>query len=240
MDLMSASAGLVAALAVLAGAGPRGRPARRLGSGPRTTAGGAPGAPRGHGTWPFRSGSDPAGTLAETITGVASALRTGSSPARAWLTVAGAVVGPDGVPSPADLVPPPPHPRRPLAAGARARREAHVRRAAGVVAAGRLAADLGTPLAPVLDRVARTLATDEELDGERAAALAGPRSTATLLGWLPVLGVLLGAALGADPVGAVLRGGIGALSAVVGVALLVAGRVWTRRLVAAAQSPGDP
>ncbi|MGW6129582.1 type II secretion system F family protein [Cellulomonas sp. NPDC055163] len=176
-----------------------------------------------------------AGELAAAVTGVASALRTGSSPARAWLTVAGIVVGPHGVPALADLVPG----RGPTRWPSRGPREQHLRRARAVVAAGRLAAELGTPLGPVLDRVARTLESDEELDADRRAALAGPRSTATVLRWLPVLGVVLGTALGADPLGVLLDGGLGAASALVGAVLLGAGHVWTRRLVVAAQAPGD-
>jgi tight adherence protein B len=105
------------------------------------------------------------------------------------------------------------------------------RRAMAVVAAGRLAATLGAPLAPVLDRVAESISADDEVDGERRAALAGPRSTAAVLGWLPLLGVVLGAALGADPLGVMLRGGIGTASAVAGSGLLIAGRWWTLRLV---------
>ncbi|WP_258725947.1 type II secretion system F family protein [Cellulomonas sp. NS3] len=182
-----------------------------------------------------RPGLFAAGELAAAVTGVASALRAGSSPAHAWLTVTGIVVGPHGVPALADLLPAGLSQHR----TGRGLREQHVRRARAVVAAGRLAAELGTPLGPVLDRVARTLESDEELDADRRAALAGPRSTATVLRWLPVLGVVLGAALGADPLGVLLDGGLGATSALAGAVLLGAGHVWTRRLVLAAQTPGD-
>ena len=73
-------------------------------------------------------------------------------------------------------------------------------RVRAVLAAARLSDDLGAPLAGVLERIASAVAADEEADGERQAALAGPRSTARVLAWLPLLGVALGALLGADPV----------------------------------------
>ena len=76
-----------------------------------------------------------------------------------------------------------------------------VQRVRAVLAAARLSDELGAPLAGVLERIASAVAADEEADGERRAALAGPRSTAQVLAWLPLLGVALGALLGADPVG---------------------------------------
>ncbi len=180
----------------------------------------------------------PAG-LVHVVSAVAALLRSGMAPAAAWGRVLGVPPGPDGVPRLADLVgsgtrvPQVPSPR-PVAFLSRRGRAVPVEGARAVVAAGRLAATLGTPLAPVLDRLAESLAADEEVEAERRAAVAGPRASAALLSWLPVLGVVLGTALGADPLGVVLRGGLGATSALLGVTLLVVGRWWTRRLVRAA------
>lgn len=192
----------------------------------------------------------PARSLASAVTVVASALRSGQPPASAWRSVLGCPVGPDGVPGLEDLLEATePESGRARAALARVRlehpglgrvigsrstsrqRAVREQRAMAVVAAGRLAATLGAPLAPVLDRVAESIVADDEVDGERRAALAGPRSTAAVLGWLPLLGVALGVALGADPIGVVLRGGIGTSVAVVGCILVVTGRWWTSRLV---------
>lgn len=233
--MTSVWAGLLVALAVVVAAGPGGRAAAPL-TAPRGGSAGTGGVQEEtrRGRLP-RTGTLGAGELAAAVTGVASALRAGSSPAHAWLAVTGIVVGPHGVPELADLVPGRGRSRR-TRSGLHAQ---HLRRARSVVAAGRLAAELGTPLGPVLDRVARTLTSDEELEGERRAALAGPRSTATVLRWLPVLGVVLGAALGADPLGVLLDGGPGALSAFAGAVLLAVGNTWTARLVAAAQAPGE-
>jgi tight adherence protein B len=100
----------------------------------------------------------------------------------------------------------------------------------------RLAHSLGAPLGPVLDRVGDGLAADEESDSDRRAALAGPRSTATLLGWLPLAGPLIGAVVGADPVAVMLDGGTGTLAAITGIGLVAVGRVWVARLVRLAHS----
>ncbi|HEX5331694.1 MAG TPA: type II secretion protein F [Cellulomonas sp.] len=189
---------------------------------------------------------------------MSSALRSGQPPASAWRSVLGCPVGSDGVPTVDDLLAATREPGSGRSAartgallaglpfvtavgpgGVSPQRAGLERRAEAVVAAGRLAASLGAPLAPVLDRVAESIVADDEVDGERRAALSGPRSTATLLGWLPLLGIGLGFALGADPVGVVLRGGAGTTSAVIGGALLIGGRRWTARLVSRAMLAGS-
>jgi tight adherence protein B len=103
-----------------------------------------------------------------------------------------------------------------------------------LLAAGRLAARTGAPLADVLDRVGGAMARDAEAAGQRTAALAGPRATARVLAWLPASGVLLGFALGADPAAVLLDGGAGTMLLVLGALLTAAGQVWSRRCVRAA------
>jgi tight adherence protein B len=103
-----------------------------------------------------------------------------------------------------------------------------------------LSEDLGAPLAGVLDRVGAGLAADEECEHERRAALAGPRATAQVLAWLPLLGLVLGVALGANPVAVVFRGGVGTAATAVGVALVVLGRWWTASLLVRAERDRDP
>jgi len=102
-----------------------------------------------------------------------------------------------------------------------------------------LSDDLGAELATVLDRVAIGLAADEECEGERRGALAGPRATAQVLAWLPLLGLVLGVALGANPLAVVLGGGLGTAAAVAGVALVLLGRWWTGALLARAERDDD-
>ncbi|KQR17119.1 hypothetical protein [Cellulomonas sp. Leaf334] len=204
---------------------------------------------------PARSPAVP--DLAAVLLGVCAQLRAGAAPAEAWSRALGTVADGPGPSIDALLA------ATSGAAQTRARPRVgtrHVRtvtgrrgrsrvrgrsddgavqRARAVLAAARLSDELGAPLAGVLERIASAVAADEEADGERRAALSGPRSTAQVLAWLPLLGVALGALLGADPVGVVLSGGLGTLSAVLGVALLVSGRWWTSALLSRAGRAGD-
>lgn len=175
--------------------------------------------------WPGRAGArDGPVDLAVVVIQVASELRSGADPGRAWERALGRPVG-SGPPD-----------RRLLEtlAGPRQRSEA-----AAVDAAGSLAAALGAPLAQVLERIASGLAAAAEVEGERRAALAGPRATARVLTGLPALGVGLGVAVGADPVGVLLGGGIGTAALVLGATLLLIGRWWIGRLVRAAARAGQ-
>ncbi|MFJ2299309.1 hypothetical protein [Oerskovia paurometabola] len=111
---------------------------------------------------------------------------------------------------------------------------------AAVVAASRLAADVGAPLGEVLESIARALAAESEARADREASLAGPAATARVLLWLPLVGVLLGVALGVDPVATALGGGAGSAGLLAGAVLLLVGRRWSGRLVARARAVGAP
>lgn len=96
----------------------------------------------------------------------------------------------------------------------------------------------GCPLADVLARFAAQLEVEDDAEAARQTALAGPKATVSLLTWLPLMGLGLGMALGVDPL-AILVGtplGVAALGA--GVALTVAGRIWSARLVRTAAGEG--
>ncbi|MFT4471648.1 type II secretion system F family protein [Arthrobacter sulfonylureivorans] len=95
----------------------------------------------------------------------------------------------------------------------------------------------GAPLALLLENYARHL--QDRLDGRaaRRTALAGPRATATLLAWLPLLGLGLGTVMGADPVSTLLLSASGWPVLVVGVALMIGARLWSRALVRRAAGP---
>ncbi|WP_265520321.1 type II secretion system F family protein [Oerskovia flava] len=153
---------------------------------------------------------------------VGALLRAGASPAVAWQRAAEVRADPRGIPD----------------VDALAERVGGLAPARSVVAACRLAAEVGSPLTAVLDQVAATLAAEAEARAEREASLAGPRATARVLLWLPAVGVLLGSALGADPVAQALDGGLGSAAVVGGVVLLVVGRRWTARMVGAARAAG--
>lgn len=109
---------------------------------------------------------------------------------------------------------------------------------AAMGAATRLAEQLGVPLADVLDRCASGVAAAGRAETARRVALAGPTSTARLLSGLPLLGVLLGVALGADPVAALLDAGVGTAAGLAGIGLLVLGHRWVSLLVARARAAG--
>jgi len=110
--------------------------------------------------------------------------------------------------------------------------------AIAVTGACAVAGELGAPLAEVLDELASTVADHRESFDARSGALAGPRASAQVLGWLPVVTLLGAALLGAQPWRTATDGGLGALAAALGLLLLVAGRRWTTALVARAERAG--
>jgi len=154
---------------------------------------------------------------------VVALLRAGAPPAAAWTRALAVRVDTTGVPRAADLAP--------VVGG-----PGH---ASSVVAAAVLARDVGAPLASVLDAVSAALVTEAEARAEREASLAGPRATARVLMWLPLLGALLGWALGADPWATALDGGAGTAAVCLGLVLHATGWAWTRRLVDAARRAGE-
>jgi tight adherence protein B len=102
---------------------------------------------------------------------------------------------------------------------------------AQVAAAWEVASSSGAGLAEVLDRLSVVLRADEEVRREVAASLASPRATATMLAVLPLFGIGLGTAIGAEPL-AVLTGsllGAGCLAA--GCVLAGVGLLWVERIV---------
>jgi tight adherence protein B len=62
------------------------------------------------------------------------------------------------------------------------------------------------------------------------AGMAGARTTAAVLAGLPVLGIGLGQAIGADPLRFLLSGGAGGWLLVVGVVLACCGLLWSDRI----------
>ena len=92
----------------------------------------------------------------------------------------------------------------------------------------------GSPLADVLTRFAAQLEAENDAEAARQTALAGPRATVRLLTWLPFLGLGLGLLLGVDPV-EVLGTPSGAAALTAGLALTMAGRIWSARLVRVAE-----
>ena len=99
------------------------------------------------------------------------------------------------------------------------------------VAAGwRVAEQSGAALAGVTERIAAALRADEQVRRQVTAGLAGTRATGRLLAGLPVLGLALGQAVGAHPVGFLAGTPIGWVCLAAGLVLAAAGLAWIERL----------
>jgi tight adherence protein B len=106
-----------------------------------------------------------------------------------------------------------------------------------VAHAWRVGSETGTPIADLLARVAADLQAALHVSRALHAQLAGPRASAALLAVLPIMGVLLGAGLGADPARILLRTSAGHVLLGVGVAMDAVGVAVTAAIVARAQPP---
>jgi tight adherence protein B len=94
----------------------------------------------------------------------------------------------------------------------------------------------GASVAPLVDRVARGLRAHVEHRRAVAAQLAGPRATARLLALLPVFGLALGSAVGADPLDVLLGSPFGLACLAVGLLLDTAGLLWVETLARRAEA----
>lgn len=110
--------------------------------------------------------------------------------------------------------------------------------AATVAAAWTVAEHSGAPLSPALRGAATALRDRAETARDVRTALAGPRATARLMAWLPLVGVAMAYLIGVDVVGALLAGPLGWGVAAAGATLTAAGRAWTARLVREASRTG--
>jgi tight adherence protein B len=105
-----------------------------------------------------------------------------------------------------------------------------------VVAVWSVSERSGAPAAAVLDRVEQDFRARQDQRLEVVAALAGARSTGTLLAVLPLFGIGLGAGMGAHPVAVLLGRPLGQLALVVGAALEGLGVLWTSRIIVWAEN----
>ncbi|MFJ5260972.1 type II secretion system F family protein [Streptomyces sp. NPDC088387] len=106
----------------------------------------------------------------------------------------------------------------------------------GLAACWRVAVDQGAGLAAGLDRLDAALRAQRDQRADLRAQLAGARATALMLAGLPAVGLLLGAALGADPLRVLLHTGAGLGCLFVGGALEGIGLWWALRIVRGAES----
>jgi tight adherence protein B len=156
-------------------------------------------------------------------------LRSGATPEAAWWEAFGASVEPDGAPG---LVIPGRASRGSTDAITPHESEA-------LRAAGRLAHTAGAPLADVLACIEETNRSRRRAEAAREAMLAGPRASATVLLWLPVVGWVVAVVL--DPGAARILFGtpLGWGLLLLGGALWCSGRAWLKRMIARAEKAGS-
>lgn len=100
-----------------------------------------------------------------------------------------------------------------------------------ITAATRLSARTGCSLAAVATAVEEDLRARARDRAELRTATAGPRASAAVLAGLPLLGLLMGSGVGADPWGVLTTTGAGQALLVGGAALEAAGLAWSHRLL---------
>lgn len=103
---------------------------------------------------------------------------------------------------------------------------------ASAAACWSVAAAQGAGLADSLDRLVAQDRRAEEVRRQLEAHLAAPRATARMLALLPAFGLLLGIAVGGDPLGWLLGTPLGLGCMVLGLLLVAAGLTWASRIVA--------
>jgi tight adherence protein B len=99
-----------------------------------------------------------------------------------------------------------------------------------LVHAWSLAQRHGLPLADVLDAVGRDVAGRVRFAHKIKARMAGPRASGAVLAVLPLVGVLLGEAMGAHPVHVLLGDPLGQALLAAGTTLICLGLYWIHRL----------
>ncbi|MEU9718863.1 hypothetical protein [Streptomyces sp. NPDC047976] len=112
-----------------------------------------------------------------------------------------------------------------------AAREPGARGLAGMAACWRVSVDGGAGLAAGLDRLEGALRAERDREESLRAQLAGARSTTVVLALLPLVGLLMGTALGADPLRVLLHSPVGWGCLLAGGLLEALGLLWCRRIV---------
>ena len=180
--------------------------------------------------------------VADTVLRLAVLLQAGVAPARAWAYLADAGDGKaarvcaavaDGSSLPAAIASAP-------ASAASSRRARAAARGGDpwrdLAAAWQVAIAVGAPLAESLRALSVALRDAQEAADDVRVALAEPAATAKLMGWLPLVAVLLGVALGFDTFGTLLGSPIGIACLVLGIALIFGAQRWNAALVKRARA----
>ncbi|WKD37292.1 type II secretion system F family protein [Streptomyces xanthophaeus] len=106
---------------------------------------------------------------------------------------------------------------------------------AGMAACWRVSVDGGAGLAAGLDRLEGALRAERDRQESLRAQLAGARSTVLVLALLPLVGLLIGTGLGADPLRVLLHTPMGWGCLLAGGVLETLGLLWCRRIVRAGE-----
>ncbi|WP_246042266.1 MULTISPECIES: type II secretion system F family protein [Streptomyces] len=105
----------------------------------------------------------------------------------------------------------------------------------GMAACWQISVDGGAGLAAGLDRLEGALRAERDRQESLRAQLAGARSTTAVLALLPLVGLLIGSGLGADPLGVLLHTPVGWGCLVAGSLLEGLGLLWCSRIVREAE-----
>lgn len=92
----------------------------------------------------------------------------------------------------------------------------------------------GIPLVCLIDHMRNRITSQERHRESTQAALQGPQATAVILSVLPLAGILMGTAMGANPLAVLTGGGLGGVMLVVGVLLDATGFVITQKILSQA------
>ncbi|MFF1408767.1 type II secretion system F family protein [Streptomyces sp. NPDC058289] len=118
-----------------------------------------------------------------------------------------------------------------VAALRQAAREPGAEGLAAMAACWWVSVDGGAGLAAGLDRLEGALRAERDREESLRAQLTGARSTTTVLALLPVVGLLIGTGLGADPLRVLLHTPVGWGCLLAGAVLEALGLLWCRRIV---------
>lgn len=88
----------------------------------------------------------------------------------------------------------------------------------------------GLPIASLMRTAHREFVERERFRSRVTAGMAGARATAAVLAGLPVLGIVLGQMIQADPIRILCSGGVGGVLLVVGTMLACLGLLWSDRI----------
>jgi tight adherence protein B len=99
-----------------------------------------------------------------------------------------------------------------------------------------LAAEHGLAMSTLMRAAQHDIVERQRFSGHVTSAMAGARATAAILAALPMLSVLFGQLIGADPLAFLLTGHAGGWLLVIGVVLVCSGMLWSDRIIDRAAS----